>query len=82
MGQVYVPSAGTVLFQTESDDDSRLYIDGRLVVDNAGPRNDQMNAATGQLGLTAGWHDLRLVLLVQDNGGGIILRYALPGNRR
>ncbi|GAA0645009.1 PA14 domain-containing protein [Salarchaeum japonicum] len=53
---IAVPEDGTYTFATTSDDGSRLYIDGQLVVDNAGDHSVQK--ASGDVYLTAGQHDI------------------------
>ncbi len=66
-GTLHVPEAGTYRFFTASDDGSRLYIDGRLVVDNDGLHG--MVEKKGNVpDLTAGPH--RIVVTYFDNGGG------------
>ena len=55
-GQIAVPRAGAWRFQLNSDDGAKLYIDGRLVIDNDGvhpPRKRE-----GQIQLAAGRHDI------------------------
>jgi len=57
-GRVHVPKDGTYTFYTTSDDGSRLYVDGSLVVENGG-----LHAASeesGTVSLSEGWHDLRV----------------------
>ncbi|ESP87771.1 PA14 domain-containing protein [Candidatus Halobonum tyrrellensis] len=53
-----VPETATYRFYTESDDGSRLYIDGERVVDNGG---DHSRAeASGEVDLSAGEHAIRV----------------------
>lgn len=59
------PSAGDYVFWTRSDDGSRLYVDGGLVVDNDGVHSTRERQ--GALRLAAGPH--RLVVTWFDNGG-------------
>lgn len=57
-GFIHVEHAGPYTFWVTSDDSSRLYVDGKLVV-----QNDGMHAAqtqSGALELTAGPHDILL----------------------
>jgi ELWxxDGT repeat protein len=76
-GQVLIRQAGTVTFSTETDDGSRLYIDGRLVVDNAGLHSPLK--VTGSAELSAGYHDVELVYFERTGGAQAILRYD-PGD--
>jgi len=57
-GPIYVPVAGEYGFRLESDDGSKLYLDGAAVVDNDGVH--AMNEASGAVTLTQGEHRLRL----------------------
>ena len=60
-----VQTAGLYEFQTNSDDGSKLYVDGVLVVDNDGLHGPVKKA--GAVGLQAGMHRLRIEYF---NGGG------------
>ncbi len=55
-GQLQVPSAATYEFQLSSDDGSRLYIDGQLVIDNDGIHPTKKK--DGAIALQAGNHDI------------------------
>jgi len=57
-GYLTVASSGTYAFATTSDDSSRLYIDGQLVVDNGGRHGAETRS--GQLHLSHGPHAVRL----------------------
>jgi len=79
-GSLKVPKAGKYNFWTVSDDGSRLYIDGNLVVDNGGE-----HAPTEKMGsveLTEGRHAIELTFY--NNGAGYELRvlWQIPGARR
>lgn len=57
-GRIMLPQAGTYAFRLTSDDGSKLFIDGREVIDNDGihgPGN-----ADGEAELAAGIHDVRV----------------------
>ena len=54
------------MFATISDDGSRLWIDGKIVVDNWGLHGSRKR--TGKVELKAGWHDFRATHF--ENGGG------------
>src|SRR5262249_11215152 len=64
-GILRVEKAGKTAFWTESDDGSRLLIDGKVVVDNGGVHS--MAEKAGSAELTAGGHDLKIEFF---NGGG------------
>src|SRR5258708_6158745 len=57
-GTIRVPAAGSYTFFTESDDGSRLFIDGKQVVDNHGLH--AMQEEEGEITLSAGAHRLKL----------------------
>jgi YVTN family beta-propeller protein len=63
------PTAGAYEFFTNSDDGSRLYIDGSLVVDNDGLHGPRVIANT--VNLTAGAHTLR-VEFFEKTGGEVL----------
>ena len=60
------PQNGTYTFFTRSDDGSRLYINGKLVVNNDGLHGQVERS--GRVNLTAGLHEI--IVTYFDNGGG------------
>ena len=71
------PRNGTYTFYTQSDDGSRLYIDGKLVVNNDGLHGQVERS--GKVNLTSGAH--QIVVTYFDNGGGDGLRVSWQGPR-
>ncbi len=67
IGYLYVPASGTWLFQTRSDDGSRIYIDDVLIVNN--DRDQGPTTRAGSVNLTKGFH--KFVCLYRERGGGI-----------
>ena len=65
-GQIVIPATGDYTFMTHSDDNSMLFIDGNLVVNNNGSHG--MDYRYGDTFLTAGRHDIA-ILFAQGNGG-------------
>lgn len=63
-GTFSLPSSSKVEFTTDSDDDSLLYIDGQLVVDNGGVKNRDSVLGTDFVG--AGQHSLTLFYADRD----------------
>lgn len=57
-GRIVIEQEGRYFFATESDDDSRLFIDGKLVVDN--PREDKKRYRSGSIPLKPGEHYIRV----------------------
>lgn len=63
-GFLRIPRAGTYTFSVESDDGGRLYLDGKLIVDNGGVHPPHTRRRTARL--EAGDHPLRLDFFEND----------------
>ena len=74
MGFVEIPEDGTWSFFTRSDDGSRLYIDGKLVVNNDGTH--PMVEKSGDLELTMGRHAIEVRMFEVGGGEGLEVRWA------
>ncbi|MBE9462387.1 alkaline phosphatase family protein [Dyadobacter subterraneus] len=76
-GFIQIDTPGKYTFSTQSDDGSKLYIDGKEIVDNDG--NHGVQEETGSAELTAGKHAIRVDYY--NNGGGFWLDtfYKGPG---
>ncbi len=72
-GTLEVPAAGDWTFFTSSDDGSRLWIDGALVVDNDGVH--AMQERSGTVALSAGPHALRVEFFERDGGEGLVVSW-------
>jgi len=79
-GYLVVPETGLWTLSTESDDGSRLFIDGQLVVDNDGLHG--MVDRSGQVALEAGYHRIRVEFFENFGGAGEIVRWQGPGTAR
>ncbi len=79
-GNVELPSDGVWTFATVSDDGSRLWIDGKLLVDNDGLHG--MQEKSGAIGLKAGWHALEVQWFNGSGAGGLEVRWSGPGTER
>ncbi len=79
MGRIYIEQGGTYAFGLSSDDGSRLWIDGQLVVDNWGLHGAGWKE--GRVDLAPGWHTLRIDYI--DNGGShwFEWQWTPPGGR-
>lgn len=64
-GNFTIPNASRITFTTNSDDDSFLYIDGNLVVDNGGVKHFDTVSGTDFLG--AGTHSLTVFYADREN---------------
>ena len=69
-GKIRVPREGNYTFTTESDDGSRLFIDGKQVVDNGGLHGAQ--EASGDVRLTPGDHDIKIEFF--ESGGDATMK--------
>jgi glucose/arabinose dehydrogenase len=76
-GFLRIATAGTYTLYLNSDDGSRLWLDGQLVIDNDGRHNMRERSATRNL--TAGDHSLRVEFFENAGGAGLILSWAGPG---
>ena len=72
-GYVAVPESGIYTIHTESDDGSRLYINGELVVERAGTHG---RTRMGQVALEKGYHRIRVEFF---ENGGMFSRHSMVG---
>jgi hypothetical protein len=77
-GALEVPYGGVYGLGLRSIDQSRLYLDGQLVVDDAKPDEIIQNFVT----LQAGLHDLRITFQDQTSRTRIHLYWTRPGNEQ
>ncbi len=76
-GLIRVPRDGKYRFFTMSDDGSRLYIDGKLVVENGGLH--AMFEKEGEVDLKSGDHPIRIDFFENSGVAGCIASWAPPG---
>jgi hypothetical protein len=76
-GVVKLEKAGKIKFLVESDDGSRLFIDGKQVVGNPGLH--AMEKKDGEVELTAGPHELKLEFFQNEGGAGCKLSWSTEG---
>lgn len=69
-GTIRIPAEGQYTFSLISDDGSRLFIDGKLVVDNGGAH--AMEEVSGNVQLRAGDHVLKLEYFEKDIDAGCV----------
>ena len=76
-GKIQIDKAGKYTFYSQSDDGSKVYVDGKEVVNNDG--NHGVKEKSGSTELTAGKHDIQVDYY--NNGGGFWLDvfYRGPG---
>jgi glucose/arabinose dehydrogenase len=76
-GVLHVEKAGAYTLATESDDGSRVSVDGKQVVDNGGPHG--MIRKEGQVELGAGDHPILVEYYQGTGGSGCRLLWKAPG---
>lgn len=76
-GWLEVPASGTWRLFTDSDDGSRLFIGETLIVENDGLHG--MRERSGEIGLAAGRHPIRVEFFENQGGAGLIVRWSGPG---
>ncbi len=74
-GWLKIDTAGSYTLFISSDDGSRVFLDGAMVIDNDGLHGMQERSAT--LTLAAGYHPLRVEFF--ENGGGAGLQFSWSG---
>ena len=75
-GQLVVRAGGTYKFFTESDDGSKLYINGELVVDNDGLHAPLTKEGT--IDLEAGEYEIKVLFFEHQGSADIRVKYAGP----
>ena len=76
-GVIRVPKDAKYTLYTESDDGSRLWIDGKQVVDNGGLH--AMEEKSGEVDLKSGDHEFKVDLFENDGEVGLKVSWEAPG---
>jgi hypothetical protein len=76
-GYINIQTAGEYTFYTNSDDGSKLYIDGTLVVNNDGTHGTQDRSGT--ITLTTGKHTLVVTYFEKTGSEALTVNFAGPG---
>lgn len=76
-GFVQITTPGTYTFYLESDDGSKLWLNGQLLVNNDGLHG--MQEASGGVSLAAGLHVIRVEFFENGGGAGLVMRWSGPG---
>ncbi len=77
-GYLYLEKDDNILLRLISDDGSRLYLDGQLLIDNDGPHG--MDPKDAEVALRAGYHPLRIEYYQGGGGMGLQLFWARSGS--
>jgi hypothetical protein len=76
-GIIRIPKDGAYTFYLESDDGSRLFIDGKQVVDHGGTH--EMTEMSGKIELKAGDHEIKVEFFDAEEDAGCILSWETTG---
>lgn len=76
-GWLKIDTAGSYTLSISSDDGSRVYLDGALLINNDGLHGMQERSAT--LTLVPGFHHLRVEFFENAGGAGLEFRWTGPG---
>jgi len=79
-GVIRIPKDGTYTFYLESDDGSRLFLDGKRVVDNGGPH--EMTELSGRAELKTGDHEIKVEFFDGEEEAGCILSWETAGQAK
>ena len=79
-GNILIEKPGRYRFFTNSDDGSRLYIDGQEVVNNDG--NHGMSEKSGRVRLSEGMHPIVVTYFDSGGGDGLVVSWAGPGFKK
>ncbi|MBL8763753.1 MAG: alpha-L-fucosidase [Phycisphaerae bacterium] len=76
-GWVFIPRDDAYYFNLGSDDGSRLFIGGQLVIDNDGLHSLTTRSAAAPL--AKGWHPIRVEMFEKSGGADLALTVSTPG---
>jgi len=76
-GSLRAPKTGKYTFYLKSDDGSKLFLDGKLVVDNDGKH--RLDEDSKSLDLTAGDHDFKVEYFQNKDKAGCVLSWKYEG---
>ena len=79
-GFVLLPKDGVYSFFTDSDDGSRLYIGGTLLVENDGLHGT--NEEAGSIALSAGYHPIRVTYFEKTGANQLKISYKGPNIKK
>ena len=76
-GVLRIPKDGSFTLYLKSDDGSRLFLDGKLIVDNDGKH--RMDEDSKAVDLKAGDHDLKIEYFQNEDKAGCVLSWKYEG---
>jgi len=79
-GKIRIPKDGNYTFILESDDGSRLFIDGKQIIDHNGLH--AMEEKSGEAELKAGDHTIKIEFFENEVDAGCIFKWQPPGSAK
>ena len=79
-GYLTVPKTGDYTFYVTSDDGSRVFVNGKMVVDHWG--HHELSEKSGTVSLSAGEHEIHVDYYEEDGWAGAHLEWSGPGIER
>ncbi len=79
-GFIKIPEAEVYIFYLSSDDGSKLFINGELLIDNDGLHG--MVEKKGVIALSAGYHKIRIGFFEKTGGDDLKLFIESPGMKK
>jgi PA14 domain-containing protein len=79
-GKIHIPKDGNYTFFLESDDGSRLFLDGKQIIDNNGLH--PMEEKSGEAELKEGKHSIKVEFFENDGEAGCKFSWQPPGSTR
>eukprot|EP00747_Dinoflagellata_sp_TGD_P057795 gnl/TRDRNA2_/TRDRNA2_150817_c0_seq1.p1 gnl/TRDRNA2_/TRDRNA2_150817_c0~~gnl/TRDRNA2_/TRDRNA2_150817_c0_seq1.p1 ORF type:complete len:624 (-),score=108.30 gnl/TRDRNA2_/TRDRNA2_150817_c0_seq1:99-1970(-) len=73
-GFIKITKTSKYQFRLNSDDGSRMYLSGKLIIDNGG-LHDMETKESKELKMKDGWHSFRIVYFERQSPHGLILQY-------
>jgi cytochrome c len=77
-GYLFLEKDDNVVLQLTSDDGSKMWVDGNLIIENDGPHG--MDAREAEIALRAGYHTVRIEYYQGGGGRGLELKWARHGS--
>lgn len=79
-GKIKAPKSGKYTFITRSDDGARLWIDGKIIIDDWKPHAEEDHRA--KINLTEGYHNIKVEYFESEIMAAMKLSWVIPGTQR
>src|SRR3989338_2720639 len=74
-GYIYISTSGNYIFYLKSDDGSKLYLDGNLIIDHDGIHSF-VEKSSAPIALSIGYHSVKVEYFENSDSAGLILLYS------